>query len=94
MNHREDTSEENPLEPGEVDARRLVSIDRIRSLINSSGNPQFLRQCQAFIEAIEPEDRLIEFCTSKESWRQCQGSYGYLVERQGSTVAKLITRFN
>jgi hypothetical protein len=94
MSHPEDLNAEPPLEPGEADAHRIVPIDRFLIQLRSSGNPSFVRQGQAFIDAPEPGDILVEFCTSKKSWQECQGACGYLVERQGKTVAELISRFN
>ena len=83
-----------PLAPAEKDVRRVVSIDRIRALIGSSTNPTFVQHCQAFIESFESGDLVVEFCTSKKSWRECMGRSGFLVERQGTVVFELVTRFN
>lgn len=83
------------MSPGEKDQTRKASIDLIREMADDpSGSPRFIQNCREFLEKYQEGDVVLEFCSSKQSWREGMGRGGYLLLRDGKDIASLTTKMN
>jgi hypothetical protein len=63
-------------------------------MIETSPNPRFVRECEEFLDAWREGDCILEYCTSKQSWNQGMGRAGFILLRDGQSIAALMTRMN
>lgn len=81
--------------PGDKDQSRPASIDIIHEMIaDSSISPRFLQSCQDFLAEYQDGDVVLEFCSSKQSWREGMGRAGYILLRAEKDIASLTTGMN
>lgn len=82
------------LEPSDCDVERPASREDIFARRQNSPNPAFVEMADAFLATILAGDEIVEFCTSRHSWRVGEGRAGYRLIRSGSVLIELLTRIN
>ncbi len=80
--------------PTDRDSSRKVSLDVVGTLLKTTSNPRFAGECQAFVDAFQPGDEVVEFCSAKIAWRQGTGWSGYRLVRSGEVISQLLTRIS
>lgn len=86
--------ETTTLLPGISDQTRPCSIEEVRKRCSNSQPTSFLAAVADFISEYREGDLVEEYCSSKQSWRECMGSCGYRISRGGEQIAVLRVRMN
>ncbi len=74
--------------------QRKASLEELDELIAKCPNPRWIQAGLEFRAKIQEGDELWEFCTAKHTWDNFAGRAGYLITRDGETVATLLTALN
>lgn len=82
------------LRPTDEHQQRRASIEELDQLIAKATNPQFVEVCIEFKAKVQEGDEVWEFCTDRRSWDYLAGRAGYLITRNGETIATLVTLLN
>jgi hypothetical protein len=80
--------------PTEQHGKRKASIEELDQLIAKSSNPLFVEVSTEFKAKIQEGDELWKFSSDKQSWDHYAGRAGYMITRNGKTVAELVTLLN
>ena len=82
------------LKPAKQYQQRKALIEELNQLVTKSSNPLFVEVCAEFKTKLQAGDELWEFCTDERSWDHLAGRAGYMITRNGKTVAELVTVLN
>jgi hypothetical protein len=75
----------------EIEAAHLYPDDgRVPHVPFGFGNVEWC----AFKSKIQPGDRILDFSSSPDSWKHLAGRAGYVLVRNGKTVAEFVTIMN
>jgi hypothetical protein len=82
------------LKPAKQYQQRKASIEELDQLIAKAWHPRFIEIADEFKAKLSEGDELWEFCTDEHSWDHMAGRAGYIITRNGQTVAELVTLLN
>jgi hypothetical protein len=82
------------LQPAQQYQQRKASMAELDKLITPSTYWRFVEVLLEFKAKFQDGDELWEFCSAKHSWDHFAGRAGYIITRNGKTIAELVTSLN
>lgn len=75
--------------PNEQDPERLRRFPELKKPFGFQNN-----KWEELKNLMEPEDELWEYCSDRRSWKQCMGTEGIVLVRNGRVIALIVTLYN